>query len=103
MKPKDPAPTAQELLDELKALAVEAETLLTTTLSEHSAEALDNLRVRFESAQERFSTIYRNAQKQVIAGAKFTDEKIRENPYQSVAIAAGVGLLLGVVLTRGRR
>ena len=34
------------------------------------------------------------------AGAKYTDETIRENPYQSMAVAAGLGLLVGVLIGR---
>jgi ElaB/YqjD/DUF883 family membrane-anchored ribosome-binding protein len=32
--------------------------------------------------------------------ADATDEYVRENPWQSVGIAAGVGLLLGLLLSR---
>jgi len=40
------------------------------------------------------------AKKKVVAGAKYTDSTIRENPYRALAIAAGVGLLVGVLLGR---
>jgi ElaB/YqjD/DUF883 family membrane-anchored ribosome-binding protein len=58
------------------------------------------LRTRFDAAQERFTDIYEGAKKKVVAGAKCTDAAIRANPYQSLAIAAGVGLLVGVLLGR---
>ena len=44
--------------------------------------------------------MYDGARKRVVAGAKCTDEAIRENPYQSLAIAGGVGLLVGLLLAR---
>ena len=34
------------------------------------------------------------------AGAKATDEAIRDHPYQSIGIALGVGVLLGLLLRR---
>jgi ElaB/YqjD/DUF883 family membrane-anchored ribosome-binding protein len=97
---KDASHTPKELLTELQALVSEAETMMSDSISEHSAEALANLRARFEAAQERFSEIYEGARKKVVAGAKYTDAAIRENPYQSLAIALGVGLLLGVLVGR---
>ena len=96
----DTARTPKELLNELQALVAEAETMMADSLSEHSAEALSNLRARFSAAQERFSDVYEGAKKKVVAGARYTDETIRANPYQSLAIAAGVGLLVGVLLGR---
>ena len=97
---KDTAHTPKELLAELQTLVAEAQTMMTDSLSENSAEALSNLRDRFSAAQERFSEVYDGAKKRVVAGAKRTDEAIRENPYQALAIAAGVGLLVGVLLGR---
>lgn len=85
----------KELLDELKVLVTEAETMISDSLSEPSSDALEALHARFKAAQERFSDFYVGARKQVIAGAKGTDEAIRHNPYQSLAIALGVGALLG--------
>jgi len=92
--------TAKELLVELQALAAEAQTLMTDTVSEKSGEVMENLRERFAAAQEKFSDVYDGAKKKVVAGAKYTDTAIRENPYQAIAIAAGVGLVVGVLLGR---
>ncbi len=97
---KDTTHTPKELLHDLQALVAEAETLLTDSASEHSGEVVENLRTRFSAAQERFSELYEGAKKKVVAGAKCTDETIRANPYQSIAIAAGVGLLIGVLVGR---
>lgn len=92
--------TPQDLLDDLRSLVTEAEQMMGDSISEHSADAVGALRARFEAAQERFSEAYAGARKKVIAGAKYTDEAIRENPYQALAIALGAGLLVGVLLGR---
>jgi len=92
--------TPKELLSELKTLMGEAETMMAGSLTEHSADALSNLRARFSAAQERFGDIYEGAKKKVVAGAKYTDTTIRENPYQAMAVALGVGVILGVVIGR---
>jgi len=97
---KDTVHTPKELLTELQALVAEAETMIAGSPSDHSADALGNLHSRFSAAQERFSDLYTGARKKVVAGAKYTDAAIRENPYQSLAIALGVGVLVGVLVGR---
>jgi len=92
--------TPRELLSELQALVSEAEAMMVDSVTEHSSEALGSLRERFSAAQERFSELYDGARKKVVAGAKYTDTAIRENPYQSLGIALGVGVLLGVLVGR---
>ncbi|HWZ96028.1 MAG TPA: hypothetical protein VNW30_12605 [Opitutaceae bacterium] len=97
------AQTPKELLTDLQALVAEAEAMIAGTVTEHSSDAFDSLRSRFGAAQERFTDAYAGARKKVIAGAKYTDETIRANPYQSLAIAAGVGLLIGVLAGRSSK
>lgn len=90
----------KELLDDLHALVAEAEKMAGSSISEHTADAVGALRTRFDAAYERIAELYTGVRKKVVAGAKCTDHAIRENPYQSLAIAAGVGLLVGVLLGR---
>lgn len=92
--------TPADLLNDLRTLVVDAEKMLESSVSEHTDEAVSALRARYEAAAERLSEIYTSARKNVTAGAKYTDETIRANPYQSIAIAAGVGLLVGVLVGR---
>jgi len=39
-------------------------------------------------------------QEQTTAGARATDRAIREHPYESIGIAFGVGVLIGVLINR---
>jgi len=94
------AQTPKELLTELHTLVNEAEKMMGDSISEHTADAMSALRTRFDAAHERLSELYTTARTKVVAGAKCTDEAIRANPYQSLAIAAGTGLLLGILLGR---
>ena len=95
-----PAETPQDLLNDLRNLVVEAEKMAASSVTEHSAEAFEAVRARFEAAQERLSSLYEGGRKKVVAGAHIADETIRENPYQALAIAAGVGILVGVLVGR---
>jgi ElaB/YqjD/DUF883 family membrane-anchored ribosome-binding protein len=97
------AQTPKELLNELQTLVTEAEAMIAGAVTEHSSDAFESLRSRFGAAQERFTDAYAGARKKVIAGAKYTDETIRANPYQSLAIAAGVGLIIGVLAGRSSK
>ncbi len=97
---KSSAQTPKDLLNDLHTLVAEAEKMVGETVGEHTHEAIATLRERFESAQERFSDLYADTRKKVVAGAKYTDETIRENPYQSIAVVAGVALLVGILLGR---
>ena len=92
--------TPADLLNDLRTLVVEAEKMLESSVSEHTDDAMNALRTRYAAAQERVGELYTSARKNVVAGAKYTDETIRANPYQSIAIAAGVGLLVGVLVGR---
>ena len=94
------AQTPAELLNDLHALVAEAEKMMSGTVSEHTSDAVSALRARFDAAYDRLASLYCGVQKKVAAGAKCTDDAIRANPYQSLAIAAGVGLLVGVLLGR---
>ena len=94
------AQTPKDLLNDLYALVAEAEKMMGDSLSEHTTDAVSALRTRFDAAQERMADLYAGARTRVVAGAKCTDAAIRANPYQSLAIAAGVGLLAGVLLGR---
>ena len=92
--------TPKELLTELQALVGEAEKMISESVGETTDEAVGALRARYELMQERMSDLYDGAKKKVVAGAKYTDATIRENPYQAIAVAAGLGLLVGVLLGR---
>ena len=97
---QEAAQSPKELLNELQALVIEAEKMMGESISEHTEDAMNGLRSRFDAAHERLGVIYDGAKRRVVSGAKHTDEAIRANPYQSLAIAAGVGMLLGVLLGR---
>lgn len=96
----DTAETPRELLNDLHALVAEAEKMMGDSLSEHTGEAVGALRARFDAAHDRLGEVCSRAKQKVVAGAKCTDQAIRANPYHSLAIAAGAGLLIGVLLGR---
>ena len=100
MKAHPNAHAANDNLADLKSLVTDAETLMSNPPSQNAADAMSHLRARFDATQQRFGELYDGAKQKVVRGAKCTDTAIRDNPYQSLAIAAGVGVLIGIVLGR---
>lgn len=91
--------STEKLLRDLKAVVHDGEELLKAGargLSESGAAA----RERLASALEVAKDTQRKLQEQVVSGAKATDRVIREHPYQSVGLAFGIGVLLGILANR---
>jgi ElaB/YqjD/DUF883 family membrane-anchored ribosome-binding protein len=94
--------STEKLLQDLKEVVRDGEELLRAgadELGERGAAAREKLTAALEMAKET----QRRLQEKVVASAKATDNYIRTNPYQSIGIAFGVGLLLGVYAARPRR
>jgi ElaB/YqjD/DUF883 family membrane-anchored ribosome-binding protein len=87
------------LLQELKEVVRDGEALMQSgdgELSDQGKAARTRLSAALESARETGRRLH----EQTVAGAKATDRAIREHPYQSIGIAFGVGLLIGVLVNR---
>lgn len=85
-----------KLAEELRTLVTEAEALLRTSTEtagaagrEHAEAALADLRTRLTALEQ-----------QVKARARDVDVYVRDNPWQAVAVAGGVALLLGLIMGR---
>jgi ElaB/YqjD/DUF883 family membrane-anchored ribosome-binding protein len=95
--------TTDQLLTDLKTVMSDAEALLRAT-SAQTGEKIQEVRARAEEslrqAKARLSSIEDEALRRAREVADATDEYVRENPWQSVGIAAGVGLLVGLLLAR---
>lgn len=91
--------STEKLLQDLREVVRDGEELLKAgaeDLSERGAVAREKLAAALEVARET----QRRLQERAVAGAKAADKIIRENPYQSIGIAFGVGLLIGVLAGR---
>lgn len=91
--------STEKLLQDLKIVVQDGEALLKAgakDLSERGRAARERLAAALEVAKETRHKLEERA----IAGAKATDRAIREHPYESVGVAFGVGVLLGILLHR---
>jgi len=71
-----------------------------TALAEHAHNVADEIQSTGAAVLDRAKDIYQTAQNGVVTGARKTDRAIRQNPYQAIGIAFGVGLLAGFLIKR---
>ena len=91
--------STEKLLRDLKAVVHDGEELLRAgakDLSERGLAARERLAAALEVAKET----RRKLEQKAVASAKATDRVIREHPYQSIGIAFGIGMLIGVLVNR---
>ena len=91
--------STERLLQSLKAIVRDGEELLRAgadSLSDWGAATRERLAAALEVAKDT----RRKLEEQARAGMKATDRYIREYPYQSLGLAFGVGMLLGVLVNR---
>ena len=95
--------TTDRLVDDLKAVINDAEALLKAT-STQTGEKIQEVRARAEEslrqAKVRLSEVEEEALRRARELADATEEYVRDNPWQSVGIAAGIGLVLGILISR---
>lgn len=95
----------EKLMQDLRVVVSDAEELLRATagqagekvavVRERIQENLAAAKVRLVAAEEAVVAKTKEA-------AKATDEYVHENPWKAVGIAAGVGLIIGMLVSRGR-
>jgi len=95
--------SASQLIDDLTAVVRDAESLLRATAAQ-TGDKMEELRERAQDsvrhAKERLANIEDEALQHARALAGDADEYVRGNPWQAVGIAAGIGLVLGLLMSR---
>lgn len=94
---------AHELISDISQLMAEAEEMLNESTSHHAEEKIALLASRHEPAGPRFMEKYLSTKEKISSFARRTDETIRACPYESLAVALGIGVLLGAAFFRRSR
>ena len=89
----------EKIMADLKTLSRDAEALMHATAGQ-AGEKVAEMRSRLAAALEAAKTTCHRLEEKTVAAAKATDRTIREHPYESIGIAFGVGLLVGVLVGR---
>ncbi len=85
--------------NDLSTLAEDARALMAAT-ADVAGEKVGEARKRLAAALESGKQIYGRVREKAVEGAKAADQTVRENPYQALAIALGVGAVIGYLLAR---
>ena len=89
----------QAIINDLGQRADDARALLAAT-ADVAGDKVGEARKRVAAALERAKEMGTQVRDQAVAGAKATDEAVREHPYQAVAIGVGTGAVLGFLFAR---
>jgi len=92
-----------KLVEDFEAVVSDAEELLRATANQ-TGERVTAARARIEEslrdAKKKLAELQDNLVEQTRAAARRTDELVHEHPWQAVGVAAAVGLLLGMLISR---
>ena len=95
--------SASQLIDDLTAVIRDAESLLRATAAQ-TGDRVEEIRARAEETVRQAKARLANVEEQALERARElagdADQYIRGNPWQAVGIAAGIGLLLGLLMSR---
>jgi ElaB/YqjD/DUF883 family membrane-anchored ribosome-binding protein len=95
--------STEKLMRDLRAVVVDAEELLKATAAQ-TGERVDKVRARAEeslrAARARMQEMGDSAQVQAREAAREVEQKVRDDPWTSLGIAAGIGVILGILIGR---
>jgi ElaB/YqjD/DUF883 family membrane-anchored ribosome-binding protein len=95
--------TKEQLYADFKTVIADAEALIRATAGQ-SGEALASARTKVEASLASAKAKMADAEAAVIArakaAAKATDVYVHENPWKSIGITAGLGVLIGFLMGR---
>ena len=83
---------ADRFMDELRSVMADAEELLRVT-ADQTGPKVQEVRARAEES-------LRNAREHLQGAGKQLDAQVREHPWAAVSVAVGVGLIVGILLSR---
>ena len=93
----------EKLISDMKVVISDAEEILRATAGiagDRMGELRERVADRLQDAKLRIADAETLLVDRTRAAARITDEYVNENPWQAVGIAAGIGLLLGVIIGR---
>jgi ElaB/YqjD/DUF883 family membrane-anchored ribosome-binding protein len=87
------------ITNDMGQLAEDAHALVAAT-ADVAGEKVRAARQRLAAVLERGKEVCGSVRDQVVEGAKTADEVVRENPYPTMAIALGIGAVIGYLVGR---
>jgi len=95
--------TTEKLFQDLQTVVRDAEALLKATAGQ-AGEKLQEARTKTEESLRQAKSRIEGLEQAAVRGGKevvnSAEEYVRQNPWQALGVAAGVGLVIGVLLSR---
>jgi ElaB/YqjD/DUF883 family membrane-anchored ribosome-binding protein len=96
--------TRDKLIEDVKVLTKDVQELLKATASvvgDKAVEARGKVQESLKVAQDKLSIAHENVRAKGQEAFNATDGYVRDNPWNAVGIAAGIGFLLGIGFSAG--
>ncbi len=93
----------QKLVSDMRVVVSDAEEILRATAGvagEKMVDLRERIAERLRDAKLRLADAEAALVDKTKAAARATDDFVNDNPWQAVGIAAGIGLLLGIIIGR---
>jgi ElaB/YqjD/DUF883 family membrane-anchored ribosome-binding protein len=95
--------TSEKMMQDMRLVVADFEDLLKATAGQ-TGERIDKIRAKAEeslrTARNRMQIAGKAVQETATEAARSVDQQVRSNPWTAVGIAAGVGLVPGILLGR---
>ncbi|MDD5299749.1 MAG: DUF883 family protein [Gallionella sp.] len=95
----------EKLMQDLRVVVSDAEELLRATAGqagEKVSAARERIQGNLTAAKEHLASAQEAVTAKARKAAKATDEYVHENPWKAIGIAAGISLVVGMLVARGR-
>ena len=95
----------EKLMQDLRLVVADAEELLKATASqagEKASAARERIQETLVAAKARLDAAESEVIEKAKQAAKATDEYVQDNPWKAVGVAACVGVIVGMLIGRGR-
>jgi ElaB/YqjD/DUF883 family membrane-anchored ribosome-binding protein len=95
----------EKLMQDLQLVVNDAEELLKATAGvagDKVTVARERIQESLSSAKERLAIAQEAMYEKTHQAARVTDDYVHDNPWQSVGIGAAAGLVVGMLISRGR-
>jgi ElaB/YqjD/DUF883 family membrane-anchored ribosome-binding protein len=92
-----------KLMSDVRTFISDAEEVMRSTVDqadESTAEVRDRVLDLLQEARAELAILQKLAVTKAKEASKATDEYVHENPWKSVGIAAGIGLIIGLLVGR---
>jgi len=95
----------EKLMQDLRVVVADAEELLRATAGQAGEKASvvrERIQENVNAVKLRLASAEEDAVEQAKQAAKVTDEYVHDNPWTAIGVAASVGVIIGMLIGRGR-